>query len=165
MTGLPLNIDWQQILLHLFNFVILAGGLYILLYKPVKDFMEKRIQYYREMDAASGQVHDKAFQTKEEYEKKLKDAEAEIAQMRTKAADEARQAGERQLAKARQEADKIISDARKKAEAENRRMVQEAGEEIARLAGEAAAKLLSGEDDMYGEFARTMMPEGDVSHE
>ena len=35
MTGLPLNIDWQQILLHLFNFTILFGALYILyLYIP-----------------------------------------------------------------------------------------------------------------------------------
>ena len=24
--NIPLNIDWQQILLHLFNFSILAGG-------------------------------------------------------------------------------------------------------------------------------------------
>ena len=24
--GIPLNVDWQQILLHLFNFIILAGG-------------------------------------------------------------------------------------------------------------------------------------------
>ena len=29
--GVPLNIDWQQILLHAFNLVILAGGLYLLL--------------------------------------------------------------------------------------------------------------------------------------
>jgi simple sugar transport system permease protein len=28
MTGLPLNIDLQQILLHLFNFTILFGALY-----------------------------------------------------------------------------------------------------------------------------------------
>ena len=40
--GVPLNIDWQQILLHLFNFVLLAGGLYFLLYAPVRNFMEKR---------------------------------------------------------------------------------------------------------------------------
>ena len=38
--NIPLNIDWQQILLHLLNFVILAGGLYLLLYQPVKAFME-----------------------------------------------------------------------------------------------------------------------------
>jgi hypothetical protein len=35
MTGVPLNIDWQQILLHLFNFTILFGILYILLYSTV----------------------------------------------------------------------------------------------------------------------------------
>ena len=40
--GVPLNIDWQQILLHLFNFVLLAGGLYFLLYAPVRNFMERR---------------------------------------------------------------------------------------------------------------------------
>lgn len=38
--NIPLNIDWQQILLHFFNFSILVGGLYLLLFKPVKRFME-----------------------------------------------------------------------------------------------------------------------------
>lgn len=53
--GVPLNIDWQQILLHLFNFLILFGGLYLLLYRPVKAFMDKRTAYYADMDAeASG---------------------------------------------------------------------------------------------------------------
>ena len=50
LTGLPLNIDFQQILLHLANFAILFVGLYILLYKPVKDFMAKREAHYKEMD-------------------------------------------------------------------------------------------------------------------
>ena len=54
--NIPLNIDWQQILLHLLNFVILAGGLYLLLYKPVKTFMEKRQQYYQEQDAKAAKL-------------------------------------------------------------------------------------------------------------
>ena len=54
--NIPLNIDWQQILLHLLNFVILAGGLYLLLYKPVKTFMEKRQQYYQEQDAKAAKT-------------------------------------------------------------------------------------------------------------
>lgn len=49
--GLPLNIDWQQIFLHLFNFVILAVGLYLLLYQPVKKFMDERDAYYKRLDA------------------------------------------------------------------------------------------------------------------
>ena len=40
--GVPLNIDWQQILLHMFNLIILTGGLYFLLYQPVTAFMKKR---------------------------------------------------------------------------------------------------------------------------
>ena len=47
--SIPLNIDWQQILLHLFNFAILAGGLYLLLYRPVKQFMERRQTHYEEL--------------------------------------------------------------------------------------------------------------------
>ena len=56
MTGVPLNIDWQQILLHLFNFTILFGALYILLYKPVRDFMENREAHYAEMDSKAEQA-------------------------------------------------------------------------------------------------------------
>ena len=48
---MPLNIDWQQILLHLLNFVILFTGLWFLLYKPVRAFMQKRREHYEKMDA------------------------------------------------------------------------------------------------------------------
>ena len=47
---MPLNIDWQQILLHWLNLAILTGGLYFLLYKPVKEFMTKREAHYRSLD-------------------------------------------------------------------------------------------------------------------
>lgn len=50
IAAVPLNIDWQQILLHLLNFVILFAGLYLLLYKPVKAFMQKRREHYEKMD-------------------------------------------------------------------------------------------------------------------
>ena len=51
--NIPLNNDWQQILLHFFNFSILVGGLYLLLFKPVKSFMEKREKHYADMEAAA----------------------------------------------------------------------------------------------------------------
>lgn len=49
--GVPLNIDWQQILLHMFNLIILTGGLYFLLYQPVTAFMKKRQEYYAGLEA------------------------------------------------------------------------------------------------------------------
>ena len=54
--NIPLNIDWQQILLHLFNFTILAGGLYLLLYRPVKEFMQKRDAYYQGINDQAEQL-------------------------------------------------------------------------------------------------------------
>ena len=75
MTGVPLNIDWQQILLHLFNFTILFGALYILLYKPVKDFMTHREEHFAEMESKAGQALADAEKNKEENEKKLSDFE------------------------------------------------------------------------------------------
>ena len=45
---MPLNIDFMQILLHMLNFVILAGGLTLLLFKPVKKFMAERKKYFED---------------------------------------------------------------------------------------------------------------------
>ncbi len=72
MTGVPLNIDWQQILLHLFNFTILFGALYILLYKPVRDFMAKRTAYYADMDARAEDALKSAEESRESYDEKVR---------------------------------------------------------------------------------------------
>ena len=48
--NIPLNIDWQQILLHLFNFVILFAVLYFLLYSPVKKFMDERQKQFADFE-------------------------------------------------------------------------------------------------------------------
>ena len=47
---MPLNIDWQQILLHLLNVTILFAVLYFLLYSPVKKFMKRREEHYSELE-------------------------------------------------------------------------------------------------------------------
>ena len=78
--NIPLNIDWQQILLHLLNFVILAGGLYLLLYQPVKAFMEKRQSFYREQDAQAAKLLADAKQAAAEAQRKMKDADAAAAE-------------------------------------------------------------------------------------
>ena len=64
--NIPLNIDWQQILLHLFNFTILAGGLFLLLYRPVKEVMEEREAYYQGIKDQAEQSQQKAGQLKKD---------------------------------------------------------------------------------------------------
>lgn len=64
---------------HLFNFTILAGGLYLLLYRPVKEFMQKRDAYYQGINDQAEQLKQQADQLKKDYQQKLSEADSEIA--------------------------------------------------------------------------------------
>ena len=85
----PLNIDWQQILLHLMNFAILAGGLYVLLYRPVKAFMAKREAYYQAQADQAEKTAQEAERLKADYQAKLDAAGEEILQEKKRAAQAA----------------------------------------------------------------------------
>lgn len=144
MTGVPLNLDWQQILLHLMNFVILFAILYFLLYKPVRNFMDKRKAAYQEMDDQANQNKQEAEELKAQYEQQLAAADTEIAEKKQAAinAAEVRAKGIEQ--KAQEEAADIISKAKRQAESERDRIVGEAGDTITEMAKEAAEKALFG---------------------
>lgn len=143
--NIPLNIDWQQILLHLFNFTILAGGLYFLLYKPVKDFMEKRTVYYRGMEEDALQRLEDAKKLEEEYRNKLKDADKEVEQKALQIYQEAEKAANETVADARKTKERIISEAQETAKREKEKAVAEAKEEIVKLALAATKKMLNNE--------------------
>ena len=106
--NIPLNIDWRQILLHLFNFVILAGGLYILLYRPIKNFMKQREDYYQSLHQDAEQVQEQARQLKEEYQAQLSQVDSAIEQKKAAAEQELDQLREQELAEARKQADAIL---------------------------------------------------------
>ncbi len=150
--NIPLNIDWQQILLHLLNFAILAGGLYILLYKPVKKFMNQRVEYYKKMEEDSQEKLSEAQDLKSSYENQFSNAEEEIAAMRANILKEAEDEAENQLQSAKEQSKKIITDAQKKARDERQRILAGAQKDITKLAVSAAQKVLESSDDMYDQF-------------
>ena len=86
---MPLNINFQQILLHMFNFVILAFGLYMLLYKPVVAFMKKREDHFADLEKQAQEAKSQAEATLAEYNAKLAGADEEIRQKNAAAAQEA----------------------------------------------------------------------------
>ena len=141
MNGLPLNIDLQQILLHLFNFTILFGALYILLYKPVKDFMDGREAHYAELDSRTEQALADAETSKESYESKLKSFDEEIKIKRGEASKDIEAEREKKLAAAKEEADKIIADARTAADKEKADIIKTAKKEVTGLVTEAMEKI------------------------
>jgi len=155
-SGLPLNIDWQQILLHFFNFVILVGGLYILIYKPVKDFMEGRNKYYQDIDDKAAATLKNAQESEKLYKEKIDNAEQEAANIKAQAAAEAKSAADKKIKAAESEAGKIIADAKTAGQKAHDEMIESAKEEVASLAAMAAAKILDEQQDMYESFAKAV---------
>ena len=157
---IPLNIDWQQILLHWLNLAILAGGLYFLLFKPVKQFMEKREDHYREMEEqAAGKLRE-AERIQESYRQKLEKAGEEIHAARQMV----QQSAEEQLAQAQKQAKEIVAQARAQAEHTKEQAMKESQRELKKLATEAAEKIAFGTDqDPFDQFLN--LAEGGGAHE
>ena len=141
MTGVPLNIDWQQILLHLFNFTILFGALYILLYKPVRDFMAKRTSYYADMDSKAEDALKAAEESRMAYDEKVQSFDEEVRAERSKVNKEIAESRDRQLAAAKADAEKIVSDARTEANREKEEIIASAQKEITEMVTGAMEKL------------------------
>lgn len=140
--NIPLNIDWQQILLHLLNFAILAGGLYLLLYRPVKKFMAQRAEHYQKLEDEAQARLKQAQDAQADVQARLADLEHEIAERRTKAQAEWEQADAQRRQEAKQQAEKIMADARENAERERAEIVAGAQKEIEEMVTTATEKLL-----------------------
>ena len=159
---MPLNIDWQQILLHWMNLVILVGGLYFILFKPVKQFMEKREAYYREKDQQAADKLEEAERIKAEYQAKLDAADEEIRLSRAKAQQAVQQSAEEQLARVQAQAQQILTHARAEAEHDKEEILRSSQRELRRLAAAATKKLALGQDpfDQFLDLA-----EGGAEHD
>ena len=153
---MPLGIDFVQILLHLFNAVILFAGLYILLYAPVVNFMEKRADQIRDLTEGAVNAEQAAKKKVEEYDEKLKEAAAELAESKREAAAEIEELKKEQIAAAKEEARQILADARAQAEREKKAIIGGAKQDISEMIEQAAKKLMQGEDvaDPYEEFIK-----------
>ena len=151
--NLPLNIDIRQILLHMLNFVLLFGGLYFILYKPVKDFMEKREKLYRDMDDKAKETLKSAEETKKSYDEKLAMADKEIADMKVRAQAAAEQNAKEMAEKAKVEADDLLNKAKAIAEYEAQESLRRANAEISQIAVSAAKKIVySSTDEAFDAF-------------
>lgn len=158
--NIPLNVDWQQILLHWMNLAILAGGLYFLLYQPVKAFLAKREEYYRDLDRQAQDKLARAEQLQADYQKKLDGAEEEIHQARAKAQAAVQQSVEEQMAQAKQ----IVAKAKEEAASSREQIIRESQRELRELTVAAVKKLtVKADTDLFDQFLN--LAEGGGAHE
>ena len=163
--NLPLNIDYQQILLHLLNFIILIGILYFFLYKPVKDFMDKREANYKKQHDDAENALAEAEKIKTEYEQKIAGAEDEISAMKAEAGAKTAEERTRMLEQTRAEATNIVEAAKKRGEMEHDKIIAEAQREIAEIVTTATEKIVLSDDvsKSYDEFLKSA--EGNAKNE
>lgn len=158
---MPLNINFQQVFLHMFNFVLLFGAMYFLLYQPVKKFMDERAARYAKMDEEAKAALAEARQSKAGYEKKLAGVNTEIEAKKA----EARAALDAELvaarAQAQKSADELVEKSRKAAQSERDKLLREAEGEISGLVAAAAEKLvLQSTSEAYEQFLATAEERG-----
>ena len=161
---MPLNINLQQILLHWMNLAILTGGLYFLLFKPVKQFMEKREEHYRELDRRAADKLAQAERLRADCQAKLDAADDEIRQERSQAQQAAAQAAQEQVEQAQEQARHIVAKAHAEAEQTRERAIRESQKEMRELAAQAAKKLAARPGaDAFDQFLD--LTEGGGTHE
>ena len=155
--NLPLNIDWQQILLHMFNLIILGFGLYLLLYKPVKAFMDKREAYYKDLDDSANKKNEDAEKLLKEYQDKLAKADEEIKDKKNIVMKELDEKVNSELNKAKEDAKRIVEDAKAQGQKKHDELVESANKDICDLAIKATSKLIDKTlDDSYDEFLKSV---------
>ncbi len=139
---MPLNIDFQQIFLHLLNFTLLFAILYYLLYSPVKNFMAKREAYYADMEKEANAQLASAQQEKEEYSALRAAADEEIHQEKEKVRKELDDLYTRKVRQAEDEASKILATAREDAQREKANIIASAQVEISQMVTAATEKIV-----------------------
>lgn len=139
---MPLNIDIQQILLHMLNFAVLFAVMYFILYKPVKQFMDKRNDYYGDLEEKSKAKTEESETIIAEYNAKLTEFNENIENEKHRIVSEANEEAAEIVDSARNEAKEIINKAKNEAKLEKESIVKAANREIAELAQEAAEKII-----------------------
>ncbi len=154
ILAVPLNIDWQQILLHLLNFVILVGALYFLLFSPIKKFMAARTAHYQQMNEEATQKLANAKEKDEKISAKLNDLQNEIKNKKLAAIQELDKFKEEQVKEAKIEADSIIKKANEEALRDKKKILGECDEQIRQMVDEATAKIVlnSSCSDAFDQF-------------
>lgn len=157
---MPLNIDFFQILLHMLNFVILAGGLSFLLFKPVSRFLEQRREQFAEEERKNSEAAKENSRLRTEYEQRLNKADTEITERRKAAEKECAEISAKYISEAKEKASAIIAAAECEAESRKEHILESAQTEIGELVVTATQKLLSDtvtaerNSALYDEFIR-----------
>jgi F-type H+-transporting ATPase subunit b len=133
---------WELITLIIFIFLMARYAVPVL-----RDSLEEREGRIKESLTSAEKALNRAQKISRENEQALRDAELKAQEIRTKAIDEAKAIREERIEKSKKEAQKIVEQARDTIKQEKQQALLELRDEVARLAVQAASKILKEEVD------------------
>ena len=134
-----------DLIINLVNIVVLAVLVRVLLYKPVKKFLDERKARLKEAEDKAVSREAEALQSKEKYDALISDAEKIKEQTEAEARKNARAMSDSIIGKANEDAEKLLEKARAKAQKEHDEMIENAKGELADIALEMAEKVIGRE--------------------
>ena len=140
-----LGIDWLKIVIHFVVFAVLAVGLYLLLYKPIMRFIRTRQETIQKGIDDGNALKEEGQALKEEYDRKLADAQVEQGRVIAEANAESERILDEARAKAKVESATIKEEARRQAEAEKAAAKSELKEDAGKVAVDIAGAILQRE--------------------
>lgn len=147
-----LGINWQDILLHVFNFALLAILLNELLYNPINKFIENREAYYKNLDTEKEKTLQDAQALLEERNSKLASIHQEAKEIKDEAMRESQIQANLKIETAQAEGEKIIEQSRIKAKLERDTLIRNTRKDLKEVVVEAAAKLALLNGNVYDDF-------------
>ncbi len=130
---------------QLINFGIMIFILHTLLYKRVRDMLQKRTERIEQSLKEADQVKENLAKAKSDYEKEMARARQEAAQVVSQAQDRAKAQEEEIVAQARQEAERIRAEGREQAQRERDQLMSEVKDQLADLVVQTARQVLQEE--------------------
>ncbi|WP_058486018.1 F0F1 ATP synthase subunit B [Defluviitalea phaphyphila] len=169
MDGGIISFDSQLLFslgMQLLNTAILFAGLSYLLFKPVREFMEKRTQKIKSQIDEVKAEEKRVLEMKNEYESKLENVEEEANQILKEARRKALEKEQEIVEQAKEEANVIKDRALTDIEREKAKMQDEIKKEMIDIASLVASKLVASsiDDKKHNELIDEVIDQmGDVT--
>lgn len=134
-----------DIVIHIINIVVLFILLRLIIFKPVKKFMDNRSERIQQQMDNAAELQKKADEDKRQYESKLTEASEQATLLVKNGERQAMEQADTITADAKKQAEQILIDAEKQAEQERQRALKGLKDDVAEAAVEIAERILKRE--------------------
>ena len=140
-TALDFGVDWPHLFAQIVSFLIVAGALVVLAYKPILNVLEERKRRIADSLANAERIKHELARTEAARQEVLNQANLQANKLIEEARAAAARVQEQETQKAVSAAEQIIAKAREAAAEDHARMLAELRREVGRLVVETTAKV------------------------